>query len=173
MPSPGRAPGSRHRMTRLLLTLLALLISCAPALPVFVTARSTSTSPRIVYAVVPQGTLPPGMTGASRTFGGVCFVQIQAGSENALTIAHEVGHCLDGGRSRAFGAAGCVIRPYACESAEGFADTYALLYLERYGQRLDVLGWPGAGETTDPLPHPDEVTPERLTTLLARLGTRR
>ena len=173
MPSPGRAPGSPCPMTRLLLTLLALLTSCAPALPVFLTARSASTSPRIVYAVVPHGTLPPGMTGSSRTLGGTCFVQVQAGSENALTIAHEVGHCLDGGRSRAFGEAGCVIRPYACDPAEGFADTYALLYLERYGQRLDVLGWPGAGDTTDPLPDPNEVTPERLTLLLARLGTRR
>lgn len=160
-------------MTRLLLTLLVLLTGCAPALPVFLTARSAATSPKIVYAVVPLGTLPNGMTGSSRTLGGVCFVHIQAGSANAVTIAHEVGHCLDGGRSHAFGEAGCAIRAYACDSAEGFANTYALLYLERYGQRLDVLGWPGAGDTPDPLPDPNEVTPERLTTLLERLGTPR
>lgn len=160
-------------MKNLMLALVCLLASCAPTVThaplLMVTAQGAAQHPRIAYQLVPAAALPAGVEGQARVLGSVCLVSIREDSVNAMTIAHEVGHCVDGGRSAGFGQAGCVLRPYACDPAEGFADTFALLYRLRYGNRLDVLGWPGTRPTTDPLPDPDEVTPALLPRLIDQL----
>lgn len=112
----------------------------------------------VVYVVVEPAALN-GHLGAAQFFGGRCIVSISKAAIYAGNIAHELGHCLDAGRSNRFGNAGCRLREYACPSAEGYADTYALLYLEKFGSALAPLGW--FGESGD-LPHPNEATVDAL-----------
>lgn len=148
---------------RILLPLLAFLLSaCGPLVTRDVTLL-TLHGVTVTYELDTR--FPPGKIGEARMLGDVCRIRIHPDWVSSLVIAHELGHCLDGGRSRTFGHAGCAWREYTCPPAEGYAETYARLYWERYGTRLGPLGWPGQAGTSELPPHPDEVTPELISTL--------
>ncbi|GAA5533878.1 hypothetical protein [Deinococcus aluminii] len=139
--------------------LLALaLTSCAPTLNP--TNRTVIHGVPVTYEVVSPGTLPPGMIGEATPTPFGCRVRIDQAHVNMQNVAHELGHCLDGGRSRTFGRTGCVLRAYACDPREGYADTYALVAAFCLGQDLGVLGWPGGAPGRPPAP--ESVTPELL-----------
>ncbi|AXH01002.1 hypothetical protein DVJ83_18055 (plasmid) [Deinococcus wulumuqiensis] len=140
------------------LLLLALLPSCAPALLSPDPQARTIHGVRVSYQLAVD--LPPGKVASAQRLGDRCLIRVHPEHANAFILAHELAHCLDQGRSKTFGNAGCVWRSYACDPAEGYADTYARLTYDRSGLRRDVLGWPGESPTTDLPPHPDEVTPE-------------
>lgn len=151
-------------MNKLLLA-LSLLCSCAPALQ---SPAGTIHGVSVRYSVTDQ--LPQGTNASAHWLGGHCLIRVRPGAVTSLILAHELGHCLDAGHSRRFGQAGCVWRDYACDPAEGYADTYARLYFERFGFRLDVLRWPGQGGTNEQPPLPDEVFPEMVRELQSRLA---
>lgn len=114
----------------------------------------------IMFEVVKAGSLKG--IGRSIWMGTLCRVSIDETAVNAVNIAHEVAHCLDWGLqfSSRWGNAGCRIRQYACDPAEGFADAFALAYVMRHGNDLKPLGW--YGDPSKDLPDPAEITPEWL-----------
>ncbi|WP_339098217.1 hypothetical protein ACINK0_17715 (plasmid) [Deinococcus sp. VB343] len=151
-------------MNKLLLA-LSLLCSCAPALQ---SPATTIHGVPVRYQVTEA--LPGGTNASAQWLSGHCLIRVRPGAVTSLILAHELGHCLDAGHSRRFGQAGCVWREYACDPAEGYADTYARLYFERFGFRLDVLRWPGQPGASEQPPLPDEVFPEMVRELQSRLA---
>lgn len=145
--------------------LLALTFSLAGAQNLFgytVQARVTVKGVRVIYAVAPAGKLGRPGSSTNTPFG--CLVLIDPNFVHAANVAHELGHCLDQGYSRSFGSAGCRIREYACDPAEGYADTFALAYIFTQGQDLAPLGWTGQADDTR-LPDPAQITPQFLSDL--------
>ena len=140
-------------MNKKLCSLLLTLSAQASALTLF--------GQEVIYQVVDPAQLGGYVGSAQFNWRGQCVVKISRDAQYATYVAHELAHCLDQGRSSGFGNAGCRLRRYACAPAEGYADTYALLYLERFGQDLAPLGWNGSVAASD-LPHPDEATPQAL-----------
>lgn len=128
----------------------------------------------ILYRVVPLSTLrttPERAKVIAQAILGspTCTVEVGEGWLSAWVVAHEVAHCLDYYRLNythgGFQREGCALREYACAPEEGYADTYALLYLKRFGPRLDVLGWPGEPTTSEQPPTAEEVTPALVPSL--------
>lgn len=83
-------------------------------------------------------------------------------------IAHEVGHCLDwfalDYSHNGFTNEGCAYGQGWCPPAEGYAETWARLYLSRCGYDLAPLGW-GTDRAKCLMPLPHEATPDAVLAL--------
>ncbi|NJK45272.1 MAG: hypothetical protein HC933_14250 [Pleurocapsa sp. SU_196_0] len=99
-------------------------------------------------------------------FGSNCKITMTATATNrqdvAAILAHEVGHCLDhlelGWSHNGFKDEGKVYAPFFANPAEGYAETYARVYIETCGQLLQPLGWKFRHDGDCSLPDPKTVT---------------
>lgn len=93
-----------------------------------------------------------------------------------LAAAHEVAHCLDGSQlgwsHNGFEDEGCELGDYFCAPAEGFAETWALAYIDKCGYARDPLGLIPPDERPCELPDPRTVTPSDIAVLSQRYGIR-
>jgi hypothetical protein len=84
----------------------------------------------------------------------------------AAILAHEVGHCLDhlelGWDHNGFAAQGQVYGEPFASPAEGYAETYARVYLESCGFKMQPLGWKFKADGACILPAPRDVTPASI-----------
>lgn len=95
---------------------------------------------------------------------GHCYVHVARTTNETslfLTVAHEVGHCMDfgvlGASHNGFTDEGAEYAPYFATPVEGYAQAYAYHFYDSYGVDWARLGWftPQQGEVF----HPSEVRP--------------
>jgi hypothetical protein len=135
--------------------------------------------PIIYQIVIPQQLDSPLWAAeALREINKMCHVYVDArvlshGMDYfAAILAHETGHCIEQGgegiRERWYSTigggaskAGCRFGKYYCDPAEGFAETWGRLYLQRCGFNLATFGWPDTKDTRCRYtPSPGAATPK-------------
>jgi hypothetical protein len=133
--------------------------------------------PMLFQIVIPEELDKPWADGqATRRLNEKCKVFVDArvltkGMEYfAYLLAHEAGHCLEirgegiGKRwystSEGASRAGCRFGDYFCDPTEGFAETWARLYIQRCGFNLATFGWPSKEKSCRYTPAPGAATPE-------------
>ncbi|MCD0159709.1 hypothetical protein IHN63_00150 [Deinococcus sp. 6YEL10] len=119
----------------------------------------------VVYRLV-DGGLPAGIVGQAVPNGPRrCLVKVlRPYQNNVMLVAHELGHCMDfqrlGPPTDIREGDGCVYGPYFCGRMEGYAQTYARVYVRKCGPSLADLGvWWATDEGTGCVPpRAEEVT---------------
>lgn len=157
--------------------LLLLLVGCGLNFPEAISEHDAEVlGVNIRYRIVPDGSLGGGMEGSATYLPDRRVIQLERRrtlDRGTLVwlLAHEVGHCLDhyatGFSHGGFRNEGCAWGSYYCSPVEGFAETYAALYITRCGVRLAPLGYP-SGDTPCDVPHPSEVTPQIVPEMVKR-----
>lgn len=155
-------------MRILLLTIVTLLSACglfkAPEAVTIVDGI------RVEYAL---SSTPAPVVGYAYYLGTKCKIVIDPGFFNkkspefVLVLAHEFGHCQDFFKldfsHNSFGNQGCVWDKHFCRPSEGFAQAYALAYIDKCGTNANIFnfpGWPTVDAPPCDVPDPRTIRPE-------------